>query len=122
MDSILPSEVKSILLDTELTDLDIQGYIQTAHIFLTEVFTGLKMSGDKFKEIERWFTAHLIAITKERTAIVEKVDVAEITYTGKWGDELSSTSYGQTVLLLDTSGRISNMGKRQVKITVVKSF
>jgi len=74
------------------------------------------------KEIERWFAAHMIACTLQRTASEEEIMDARVKYTGYWGKKLESTSYGQMVLTLDTSGKMAKLGKGRVSMKAVKSF
>jgi hypothetical protein len=73
-------------------------------------------------EIECWLTAHMVASSLFKTATVEKVGDAEIRYSGIFGKGLESTPYGQMVLVLDTTGKMANSGKRSASIYAVKSF
>jgi len=57
-----------------------------------------------------------------RMASKEKVGEAEVTYTGKWGELLKSTPYGQMVLLLDTTGKIANAGKAKASMYAIPNF
>jgi hypothetical protein len=74
------------------------------------------------KEIERWFTAHLIAATRDQQPQAEKDGGASITYQGKTGMGLNSTYYGQTVKTLDTTGALAKVGKRVITFHAVTSF
>jgi len=115
-----PVEVKEII-DTSLTDSQITAYIGIANTIVTNNVTcGLAASA--LEEIERWLTAHLISITQERQVKKEKLGEAELTYAGEYGTGLKSTSYGQTVLMLDTCGGLANLGKKAINLTAVTSF
>lgn len=114
------AKVKEIL-DTALTDPQVDNYIDIANTMVTNNVT-CGLSATVLAEIERWLAAHLISITQERLGIKEKVGDAEITYTGVFGEGLKSTSYGQTVLMLDTCGGLANLGKKSISIKAITSF
>ena len=77
---------------------------------------------DLLKEIERWLTAHMISSSRLRTVNKEKVGDVDVTYTGKFGEGLSMTEYGQMVLQLDPTGRMQRVGKQDISITAIESF
>lgn len=115
------AEVKEII-DTELEDANITAYIDSANIMVTEVVGDSDMSASFLIEIERWLTAHMISITKERQAKKQEVNKAKIEYTGVYGDQLKMTSYGQMVLVWDTSNSFNNLGKKNATITAVTGY
>ena len=123
MARVKPIEVKQII-DTDLSNPNIDAFILSANITVTAILgSDTVVTAAQLKEIERWLTAHLIASSKERQAQAEKVDDASITYSGKTGDGLKSTSFGQQVLMLDTTGKIAaSAGKKRASITAVTSF
>jgi hypothetical protein len=114
------ADVRAIM-STELGDTAIEAYINVANKMVTNSVT-CGLSEDELTEIERWLTAHLIAITQERQATEEKLGEASMKYTGVFGEGLKSTSYGQTVLQLDTCGQLANLGKKEISITAITSF
>lgn len=116
-------EVKEII-ETDLNNTSINAFILSANITVTAILgSDTVITTAQLKEIERWLTAHLIASSKERQAHSEKVGDANITYEGKTGKGLDSTTYGQQVMLLDTTGKIvSNIGKKRASITAITSF
>jgi len=117
---VTEAEVKAILDDTSLTDPQILAYIGSANVMVnTALGTG---TTDILKEIERWLTAHMIASTRERTALKEEAGGASITYTGKYDQGLASTPYGQMVLSLDTTGTMASLIGRSAKIFAIPSF
>lgn len=116
---VTATEVKGII-DTELTNEAIAVYIESASVLVDSVLgTG---TSALLKEIERWLSAHMLATTKERQAKSEEADGAKVVYSGYYGDKLSSTTYGQQVLMLDITGKFANLGKRKAMIFAVKSF
>lgn len=73
--------------------------------------------------IEKFFAAHIIASTDlARATRKEKIGDAAVEYSGKFGERLLATSYGQVVLTLDTTGKMAKAGKAGASIYAVKSF
>jgi hypothetical protein len=112
-------DVKAII-DTELKTSVIDAYITSANTMVNNVLgTG---TTDNLKEIERWLTAHMIALTKERQAIREEAGGTRVDYSGTFGEALKSTTYGQMVSTLDTSGKMASLAYRAVQVYAVPSF
>ena len=117
---IVYTDVSAILEDTELTEAQIAPYIVSANAMVNSVLgTG---TSDILTEIERWLAAHMIAITRERQAKKEGAEGANIEYVGIYGAGLNSTSYGQMVLQLDTTGAMAALGKKEISIYAITSF
>jgi len=117
------SEVREILNDSSLEEGFVGRMISSASIVVTNVFAGDTTVDSSFlKEIEKWFAAHMIASTPlARTVSEEKIGDAGVVYTGKWGENLKSTPYGQMVLTLDYTGKMTRMGKAEARIVAIKS-
>ena len=111
--------IMDVLSDTT-TDTIINAYIASAHTMVNEVL-GTEDT-DLLTNIEMWLTCHMIAVTRERQALKEEAGGAKIEYTGKYDQGLKMTSYGQMVLLLDTSNLFATLGGRGASIYAVKSF
>ena len=118
---VTATEVKAILDTSELTDATVDSFILGANALVNSVFGETDVTA-LTKEIERWLTAHLIATTVERMAEREGAGGASITYTGKYGQNLSSSPYGQMVLTLDTSNQMAGLGKQNASVFAVPSF
>ncbi len=104
------AEVKEIL-DTSLSDSIIEGFISGANESITAtVGSDSSISSDLKKELERWLSAHFLASTREQQLSDAKAGPAQATYQGKTGMQLDSTFYGQTVKVMDPTGKLS--GKR----------
>lgn len=103
-------EVRDVLDNTELIDSQIEAYITSAEVLVTQVL-GTTLDESVLAEIERWLTAHMIASTRERQAKKEEAGTAKIEYNGQFKGGLESTTYGQMVLLLDTTGAMANASK-----------
>lgn len=122
------TEVKQII-ETTLIDSVVESYISAANTLMNSVLEleeSEESSGEanhlRYTEIERWLAAHMIASTKERMAKSEEAGGAKITYMGDSGFGLQSTTYGQMVLLLDTSGAfaVQDMVKKKATWTSIK--
>jgi len=117
---VTEAEVKAILDNTTMTDPQILAYIVGANALVNSVFgTGTDAI---LKEIEKWISAHMIAITRERQAKKEGAGGATIEYTGEYTEGLRSTSYGQMAIALDKSGILASLSGKTVKIYAVTSF
>ena len=47
---------------------------------------------------------------------------AEISYAGKFGEQLMATPWGQTAAMLDSSGILAATGKRKITMKAITSF
>lgn len=120
---VTADEVKEIMDGLTASDPVIESFIVAASAVVDKVFAGDTEIGTTLtKELEKWLAAHFIASTIFRQSAKEKLGEADITYVGKWGENLASTSYGQTVRLLDITGKISQIGKSTATIHSVISF
>ncbi len=108
------TDVKAILDDTTLTDAQVEAYIESANVFVTDVLSGAGLSTDALKDIERWITAHMIASTRERQIKKAGAGGAEVEYTGYWSVGLLGTTYGQTAVLFDTSGTLQALAQNKL--------
>ncbi len=118
------TEVKQIL-ETDILDADVDAYIIGANALVTNVLgTDTTLSATLKEEIERWLTAHMIALSRELQPAKEGGGPApSITYQGQWGKMLELTSYGQMVLALDTTGKMkAATGSAGAKIRAITSF
>lgn len=108
------------IIDTEITDANVEGYIEAASTVLDEVFAGVTISSTMLTEIERWLTAHFISSTKERQAKKEGAGGAFIEYAGEYEMGLQSTSYGQNAMTLDYTGTLRGLAGKTASITAIK--
>lgn len=121
---VTATEVKEIMDNCTVLDAVVETFIVGADAVVTKVFyEDTEIGTTLLKEIERWFTAHMLASTLSRTTSDEKLGDAQVKYTGKWGENLSSTPYGQMVMQLDVTGKMASYaGKSAASITAITSF
>lgn len=116
-------EVEQILDSCTLGETIIDVYIEAANALVTKILgDDTTIGATLLKEIERWFTAHMIASTLWRTTAKEKVGDASVEYTGEFKENLSSTPYGQMVMQLDITGKMGNLGKKAAGVYAITSF
>jgi hypothetical protein len=116
-------DVIGIMDNCQVNHAIIDTLIPIASGIIDKIFTGdSTMTTDMLKSIEMYLTAHIIASTLERTAAVEKIGDAAITYTGKWGKMLESTPYGQMILTLDITGKMAKTGLKGASIYAIPNF
>lgn len=121
------AEVQEIITTT-LSDPEIETWIGVANTVVTANVT-CGLSDVVLEEIERQLTAHFISLLPSGSGGTnlpikkERLAEAEVTYADIFsGGGLSSTSYGQTALMLDTCGGLANMSKKAIKMTAITSF
>jgi len=118
MARVTAAEVKEVI-NTSLTEVQVIPYITSANVYVTERLGSSTLAADTLKEIERWSTAHMIAITRERVAKSEEAGGAKVEYVGEFGEGLKSTPYGQMCISLDTTGLLVQEGKKKVTFYVL---
>lgn len=121
MSRVTAEEVLAIMDNVVLDDVIVEAYILGAESFITENLLDSGLEETSLKEIERWLSAHLIAVTRERQSKKESAGKASIEYAGVWGEGLTQTSYGQTAIALDSTGTLSNLSKKKVIFYAIPS-
>lgn len=111
--------VKEILV-TSLGDSNITAYINQANRIVTRVLGGEGLSSSLLTDIETWLTAHLITISKERQANDKWVGDARVRYQGSFGEGLQTTTYGQMVLDMDTSGKMQESTMKRASLKAIQ--
>lgn len=112
------ADVKSIL-NTELTDTEIDAYITTANLVVTAQLGNTTVSATLLTQIEMYLAGHLITTTRERKA--EQVSgEGGVRFEGKTGMRLEATHYGQTAMTLDSTGRLSNLNNGPLPVAALE--
>ena len=101
------------IMDNTLDEDEISAHLLSANVFVTATLGDKGLSDEVLAEIERWTTAHMVASTKDRVSKEEGAGGAYIKWAGFWGKNFESTQYGQTALLLDTSGTLVALQKEK---------
>lgn len=108
-------DIKKII-DTSLDDATITAFATTAYNLIEASISNT--SETMLTEIEKWLAAHFIASTRERVSKEEGAGGAYIKYAGEYGSDLRSTSYGQTAIVLDTTGALAILSGSKAKATI----
>jgi len=116
---VTAAEVKAII-ETDMEDTNVDTYIGSANASIEGWFSGIAVTENMLKEIERWITAHLIAISKERQAREEGAGDAYIKYAGLFYTGLQQTSYGQMAIAIDTTGILKSLAGKNVTFFAVR--
>jgi hypothetical protein len=94
-----------ILIDTELSDADVDAFIADAAALLTS--TGIEDAdchdSASLTVLEKYLAAHLVAL-RERQLTGEKIGAASESLGGDFGRGLDFTQYGQQAIAYDCSG------------------
>ena len=115
--------VKSVLMDDygarrDGTLPDLTPYIETASSVTDDVVVyaaakGITLNVIKLELIERWLGAHFYVMS-DQPYLEKETMQARAKYQGTTGMMLKASKYGQTALLLDTSGTLATMEERKV--------
>jgi hypothetical protein len=106
------------IIDTNLTEAQINAFINSAHYYVQENLLNKGLSANILAQIELWLSAHFLAIRDQR---VESESVAgewQAKYQGKTGMGFEATTYGQQALMLDTTGTLASAGLKPVTFEV----
>ena len=106
------------IMDTALDEGNITTYLNVANNFVTQNLGSSGLDTATLADIEAFITAHFIAMTKERQALTEKIGDVWITYQGEFGKFLQMTTYGQTALMLDTTGTLAKVSSGTKRATI----
>ena len=117
MARVTSAEVIEIMDEVD-SGTDLTPFITAGNIVVTNTLGGEGLAASLLKEIERWFVAHL-AVSKYRRAENEKIGDASVKYQGQAGKGLEGSTYGQQVLLLDTTGKMASIGKRKSSVETI---
>lgn len=103
------------VMDSTLTGEQVLPYINSANVWTTSMAEIIPLDEEEAKdasilfEIERWMSAHMISMTKERVSKEEGASGAYIKYAGDWGQGLKQTPYGQMVINYDSTGTLASL-------------
>ena len=105
------------IFDTILTESQLSAFINSAHYVIQANLTSSGLSIDVLTEIHKYLAAHFASLRDQR---LESERVADVSYKyqGKTDMGLESTFYGQTALMLDTSGKLANLALKPATFLV----
>jgi hypothetical protein len=114
---ITPTELRQIFT-TELPDDGLSVFCDTAADIVDEKLAGSGLSDARIKRVGLFLAAHLAS---SNSPVPQSENISGVSYTrqGQTGMGLDSTYYGQMAKTLDTSGKLSTLGKRLASVTVI---
>lgn len=102
------AEVRKILPAPAISSADLEGFITTANVMVTQVLGSDTTLLEQTKtEIEKFLTAHLMASTRAQQLAKAGGGDTRAEFQGEFGKGLESTGYGQTVKRLDVTGKLA---------------
>ena len=97
-----------------VSDTVIESLITAADSYMDTVLSSGDLTDTVYDEVQRWLVAHMLSMSVSRQGKNEQLGEAKIEYTGKYGELLRMTSYGQMVLQLDYSGKLGSSHKQGI--------
>jgi hypothetical protein len=94
------------IIDTTLTEPQVDAFIEAAHQIVEHNLSGSSLSTKLLVEIERYIAAHLITLRDPRVSS-EGADGLSFRYQGTTGEGLRASHYGQTAITLDPTGTLA---------------
>lgn len=110
------------IMETSLTDNQIRPIIEQANRIVTSKIGGEGLTDELLKDIETWMTAHLIALGKERQPLEERVGDIWLKFNENPAGFFNATTYGQTCLMLDTSGKLQAASMKKISFTAIQQI
>jgi hypothetical protein len=112
------TDVRKLITLTSVSDT--ASFIETANVMVDQNLLDSGLSDAVLEQIEKYLAAHLLAIHPDEKQVIEQtIGDAIDKYAGSFGKGLESTSFGQTVLLLDTTGTFAGLGTYSADISVI---
>lgn len=101
------------------TNIDVVPFIEAASVIVEGRLGGSGLSALELAEIERWLTAHFLAIRKPQKKSQTIGGASESYNLPNPGIGIAGTAYGQQAIALDSSGTLANIGKSSVSFKVM---
>ena len=105
------------IFETELTEAQLSAFVNSAHYVIQNNLLSSGLSSDILTEIHKYLAAHFASLRDQRIASERVADVS-MNYQGKTDMGLNATLYGQTALMLDTSGSLANLALKPATFLV----
>lgn len=95
------------IMTTGLTSEQVWPFLLTANLLVTNHLSSSGLGATTLAEIEKYLAAHLASV-RSKFGIREKIGEAEVWTGYQGGPGLQATPYGETVLMLDTTGTLAS--------------
>jgi len=118
----LDADAVKEIIDTDLTDAQINNYINAAYRIAIPLTGELTACGgtDTHCDIIRWLAAHLITVAPSGGAVKSQSVAGEwsVSFLTQGGKGLDASSYGQAVKEMDCSGKLASLGLKAANLAV----
>ena len=123
MPRVTATEVKEII-STKLSGSQLDPFITIANQMVTSLLAAKTSLTDEIrKEIERWLSAHYVAIYENMEAGRGVISFSGIGGAGNKGTfssvGIKNTTYGQTAIELDITGTLATIGRQSASISII---
>lgn len=117
---VTDAEVREIIeVDAGLT---LTPFITIASLLVDTHLASEISSTDLLKEIERWLAAHFVSVRDPRV-VSESIDTVSRTFeSGRMGEGLAGTRYGQQALTLDSSGALQRLNLKKASFHAIDTY
>lgn len=106
------------VIETSLSDATVlASMIDTANLYVdTHLVPDGTLSAAVLTKIELYLAAHFVALTEEKGGITRaKMGDADESYANVYDDGFQATRFGQTALILDTTGTLARLSITSAK-------
>ena len=123
MPRVTATEVKQII-STKLAGSALDPFIAVANQLVTTLLASKQsLTDDIRKEIERWLSAHYVAIYETMEAGRGVISFSGIGGAGNKGASgavgIKNTTYGRTAIELDISGALAMLGSKAATMSII---
>lgn len=119
-------EVKEVIATSLADAVVLSNFIATANVYVDAHLSAAGLSEAILTKIEMYLAAHLIAFGPEELGglISDKAGDATSKFANVYSAGLGSTRYGQTAMMLDTSGTLQRLSstKPRAELTLVQTI
>jgi len=102
-----------LIFETPMEDVQLQEFLDQAQELVDQELVSAGHSQERLDAIVKNLAAHFGSVITPFTQREKIGRDYEMWRFGSFGEGLKSTAYGQTALILDTSGILSSAGKKQ---------
>lgn len=108
--AVTSADVQAIL-DTDLDAYDIQVFLATASLLVSEELSSAGFSSARTDQITKYLAAHLCTFKSPQGRLTSLTSSGiRQEFSGAFGEGLRSSTYGQMVLALETTGVLAKLG------------
>jgi hypothetical protein len=112
--SLTTAELVAGLIEVD-ADISLDPFIATATAFVSEIPASAGLATERLELIERYLSAHFYTHRDPRP-VSERAGPVSAEYQSKVDLNLSTSHYGQTAMMLDTSGTLATLSRLSKRV------